>query len=168
MYTWRASKYFYQFSSQTKDEFAYTYMYYVLFLTLLFCFTTFFWSFFSVVCISSIQTTTTWISIFLSFLQLFSSHFFSVVCIPSIQTTTFTWEAACHNTNFRYFMHLQKTMWVYIISVALCVCLWKVITGLGRTLQCYRLIYQALSKFPLPLDHHWFFGIAHLVSGTCR
>ena len=55
-------------------------------------------------------------------------------------------------------------MWVYILSVALCVCLWKV----GKILQCYRLIHKALSEFPLPVDHHWFFGVAHLVSETWR
>lgn len=53
-------------------------------------------------------------------------------------------------------------MWAYITTVVLCVCLWKVLTALGKALTFYTAIYKCLSHFPLPIGNHWFFGIAHL------
>ena len=58
---------------------------------------------------------------------------------------------------------LQWEMWLYIFTIALCVCLWKLATGLWSLLKWYREIYKCLSHFPLPEDHHWLFGVAHVI-----
>ena len=57
--------------------------------------------------------------------------------------------------------NFRLAMWVYITTLVLCICLWKVVAKL----QKYREICKCFSHFPVPLDHHWFFGIAHIVKG---
>ena len=54
-------------------------------------------------------------------------------------------------------------MWIYILTVLLCVCIWKLGTKLLALILWYREICRCLSHFPLPVDHHWFYGIAHVV-----
>ena len=50
-------------------------------------------------------------------------------------------------------------MWVYLTTLAVCICLWKIVVKLRK----YAAICKSFSKFPVPLDHHWFFGIARVV-----
>ena len=56
----------------------------------------------------------------------------------------------------------ELIMWVYITAIVFCVCVWKLIVLLRK----YRKICNCLSHFLLPVDNHWFFGIAHTVKGS--
>ena len=40
-------------------------------------------------------------------------------------------------------------------------------SNLKSSWSSYSAISKALSKLPLPEQHHWFYGIAHVVSCTC-
>ena len=55
-------------------------------------------------------------------------------------------------------------MLLYVTSVILCVLLWKLMLRLKSSWTSYSAIAKALSNGPLPEEHHWFYGIAHLVS----
>ena len=54
-------------------------------------------------------------------------------------------------------------MWIYILTVLLSVCIWKLGSRLLTYLSWYREICKCLSHFPLPVDHHWFYGVVHVV-----
>lgn len=54
-------------------------------------------------------------------------------------------------------------MWIYIFTILLSVCFWKLGSRLLTAINWYREICKCLSHFPLPVDHHWFYGVAHIV-----
>ena len=57
----------------------------------------------------------------------------------------------------------QKTMWLYILTVLLSVCVWKLVSWLFSYLRWYKDVCECLSHFPLTVDHHWFYGVVHLI-----
>ena len=54
-------------------------------------------------------------------------------------------------------------MWIYIFTVLLSVCVWKLVSWLYSYLRWYKDICKCLSHFPLAVDHHWFYGVVHLM-----
>ena len=54
-------------------------------------------------------------------------------------------------------------MILYAVTAVLCIFLWKMSGWFLSYVHTRRAISKSLSHFPLPEEHHWFFGIAHLV-----
>ena len=80
------------------------------------------------------------------------------ICIKSLNVTLLT---------IQYCQTFRKSkMWIYVSTVVLCICLWKLIARLATSLKTYREIFKCLSHFPVPVDNHSFFGIAHIAKDS--